>query len=160
METVISALIVVAILVLAILGLTQYSLNSQAQLADASRVMQERIGAQARTGLTAVSATAAFSGNQVYVTVQNTGNTKFADFNQWDVILHYTDANSVDQAKWYAYSTQWSQQITEIVEPNIFNPGEQMVITVNVTPTIKTGTTNVATVTTPNGITASTIFTH
>jgi hypothetical protein len=47
-----------------------------------------------------------------------------------------------------------------VIEPGIFDPGEEIVITVKVSPSVGAGTTNLAVIATPNGITASTVFTN
>jgi hypothetical protein len=46
----------------------------------------------------------------------------------------------------------------EIFEPNILNPKEQMLIRAKLNPAVGAGTTNMAVVATPSGITASTYF--
>jgi archaellum component FlaF (FlaF/FlaG flagellin family) len=161
MESVVTAFIMIAVLVLAVLGLTQYSLNAQSQLADATLVMQERLNDRARTQVSPIGAVTAFSSNAVDITLKNNGTTKLADFNKWDVILRYTDSGDVDRIRWYSYPSQWTvKQILEIIEPGIFNPGETMTVTVNVSPAIKTGSSNLAIIATPNGITASMVFTR
>lgn len=170
MENVISALIVIALLVLAIVGLSQVSISSQASIAKSSGLMQERTGDRARTNITPLSAQTASLGSQVLVTLKNIGSTKLADFDEWDVILQYSDGTN-NWAKWYPNgngTNQWSEtiylnassQTAEVIEPGIFNPGEEMVLTVVVSPTVGTGTTNLAVITTPNGISASTVFTN
>lgn len=170
METAISALIIISILVLTILGLFQYSMNAQAQIADASRVMQERIGEQARTNLTATSATTNPIGDYVFMTVKNTGSTKIANFTAWDVILQYTSAGN-SYLVWCPYGSgrnQWTKQIymtvspptAEVIEPEILNPGEYITFQIWISPTVSAGTTNMATIATPNGITASMVFTR
>jgi hypothetical protein len=170
MDTVITAVIIVALLVLTILGLAQSSLSAQASIAQSSGAMQARAGERARTNLTALGGQTTPLGDYVQITVKNSGSTKLSSFSQWDVILQYSDgANS--QIKWYPYGNavnQWNQQIyqtatpplAEVFEPGILNPGEEMIITVSVSPKVGTGTTNMAVVSTPNGITASTVYTH
>ena len=157
MENALTGLIVIGIMVLALLGLTQSSLAAQASLMEATRLMQNRLADQARTNLTALSASTALSGNEMYVTLKNTGNSKLADFTHWDVILTYTDITPTVRGEWHA---NWLKHISEKIEPGILNPGEEMTVTVPVSFTIGDGTTNVVTVGTPNGVTASTIFTH
>jgi flagellar protein FlaF len=163
METAITALIVIGVMVLAILGLSNYSLSAQAAISGSSRAMQEREGERARTNLTVLGAATSEQGDYVQVTLKNSGLTKLADFEKWDMILEYSDGLD-RQIRWYPYGgdvNQWSQQISpEVFDPGILNPGEEMVMTVRVSPPVATSTTNLATITTPNGITASTVFTH
>ena len=168
METVVSALIIIGILILVVFGAAYYLLNAQAAISDSSRVMQARLNDRARTGLTTVSATTNVSGDYVQVILQNTGTTKQADLKNWDVILQYTDINAAPQIYWYLYATQWNAQIyqsisppqLEVIEPGILNPGEYLVLQINTTPVVGTGTTNLAVVTTPNGVTVQAVFTH
>ncbi len=171
METVISALIVMGVLVLTILGLAQYSLSAQAQITDASRMMQERLGERARTNLQAVSGVTDVTGAYAFITLKNNGSTKLADFTQWDVIVQHV-ASGATYVRWYPYSmgtSQWSKTIyasvapnvAEVIEPGILNPGEYIILTIGaLTPAISVGTTNLATISTPNGIVATTVFTR
>lgn len=168
METAITALIVIGILILAVLGLSEHSLTAQATLAEASRLLEERVGDRARTDLTPLAATTTVLGDYVQVTLKNSGDTKLADFDQWDVILQYTDELGGYHVAWYAYPTDWTQQLfqtvtppaAEVFESGIFNPGEEIMLQVRVSPSVGTGTTNLATVGTPNGITATAVFTR
>ncbi len=171
METVITTVILVCLLLLAVVGLAQYTMSAQATIADSSRVMQERVGERSRTDIASISAAVSPMGDQVQVTLKNSGSTKLADYFHWDVILQYSDGVN-SQIKWYPYGAgqnQWSvsgiyQSISPLVpeayEIGIFDPGEYIVATVNITPTVGIGTSNLAVVGTPNGITASTVFTH
>jgi archaellum component FlaF (FlaF/FlaG flagellin family) len=173
METVISTLIVIALLILAIVGLSQVAMSSQASIAESAGLMQERTGDRARTNVTSLSAqTTPVDGttDAVQITLKNSGSTKLSDFDQWDVILQYTDGTSNPVVQWYPTgngTNQWnetiylnaSSQTAEVIEPGIFNPGEEMIVTIDVTPIVGAGSTNLAVISTPNGITASTVFT-
>ncbi len=168
MESVVSALIIVGILVLVVFSVAFYMLNAQAAISDSARVMQLRMNDQARTGMAFVSAVANVSGDYVQVILQNTGTSKQADLKHWDVILEYTDTQGGSHAGWYAYSSQWTAQIyqtispsqLEVIEPGILNPGEYLVFQIHLVPEVGAGTTNLATITTPNGITVEAVFTH
>ena len=123
---------------------------------------------RARTAVTPISAVANDTGNYVQVILQNIGTTRQANFAAWDVILNYTDVNGAQQTQWYTYSSQWNAQIyqsispsqLEVIEPGILNPGEYLVIHVNTTPAVGVGTTNLATITAPNGVTVQSVFTR
>jgi hypothetical protein len=166
MENAITGLIIIGVLVLAILGLTQSSLATQAAMAEATRLMQTRLTEQARTNLTALSASTSGIGNTVYITVKNTGTTKLADFEHWDVIVQYADTLGTLHLEWSPYG-EWTQQIyasapltLEQIEPNILDPGEEMVISAPVAFTVGPDTTDQATVATPNGIVVTAVFTR
>ena len=47
---------------------------------------------------------------------------------------------------------------SEVYEPNIFNPGEEIIIRVNITPEIPSGTDNLVTIGTANGARLSAPF--
>jgi len=173
METAITSLIVVALIVLTLVGLSQAALTAQANIAASSGQMQERLGERARTNINALSAQALpadAAGASVQVTLKNTGSVKLASFDQWDVILQSNDGTKT-QARWYPFgnsANQWQETIfqsaaaltPEVIEPGILDPGEEMIVTINVSPAVALGTTNLAIITTPNGISASTVFTH
>ena len=173
METAITALIVISLLVLSILMVTERSLSAQASFSESLRQMQDGIEERSRTGVTPIKAETKNSGATVEITLKNTGNAKLADFGRWDVILEY-DTGGGWQTRWYSYSSpasanQWTvagiylnaaTPTAEVFEPNIFNPGEEMVIQVSVSPVVGSSTTNRATIATPNGISASTVFTR
>lgn len=166
METAITALIIIAVLMLSVFSLSERSLSAQATIAESSRQMQERVGERARTSLVTIGARTINSGNNVEVTLRNAGQTKLADFDRWDVLLQYTDAASGYHVDWYA-TNKWTRQIylsttplaPEVFEPDILNPGEEVVVTVNVAPAVGAGTANLATIVTSNGIRASAVFT-
>ena len=167
METAITALIIIAVLMLSVLALAERSLTAQATIAESTRQLQERTGERARTNLMPLGARTVNSGNSVEVILRNMGGTKLADFNQWDVFLQYTDVAASYHVEWYS-SGKWTEQIyltttplaAEVFEPGILNPGEEMVMTINVSPGVRAGTTNLATIVTPNGIRASAVFTY
>jgi len=168
METAIVSLILIGVMILSMLGLSTQSMTSQAAIMQAARVMQQREGDRARTNLAPLAAAVTPLGDYVQVTLKNTGSTKLADFDQWDVILHYTDALGSDHVAWFAYPAQWTAQLyqtaatatPEVFDPGILNPGEEVELLINVPDVVGTGTVNQATISTPNGVTASTIFTR
>ena len=104
------------------------------------------------------------------ITVQNTGQTKLADFEDWDVIVQYYDGSGGYHVEWLPYSGtadtyQW--EVTwihlngnpELVDPGVLNPGEELLISTYLDPAAGAGTTNLAVLSTPSGVTASTYFT-
>lgn len=168
MDTVLTGLIVITLLILAVLMMSQAYFSSQDAMFTSWRDMQARLGEQNRTGLTPVTARTLPGGSSdtVEVTVSNSGNTKWArdDFDRWDVILQYTDTDGAQHTAWYPYgattNTWTAHHIAELYEPGILNPGEELVVWVTITPTIQVASTNVATVGTPNGISATAVFTR
>ncbi len=170
METAITALIVVGIMIVAILGISSHALSAQTSVSQSTQLLLQSEGERARTNLNAINVAAAPDGSSVQLTLKNTGSTRLGDFTQWDVFLQYSDGQT-QQVNWYGYgvaANQWNAiiyqdaatQSPEVVEPGILNPGEEIVVTVNISPPVATGTTNLVTVTTANGVTASAVFTH
>jgi hypothetical protein len=110
------------------------------------------------------------SGNTLEITVENSGQTRLADFDKWDVIVQYYDGTGTYHIVWLPYTqdtlgdNEWEvawihyNGAPEVFEPNVLNPKEQMLIRARLNPTVGAGTTNMAVVSTPNGITASTYF--
>jgi len=170
METAITALIVIGILIVAILGLSSQALSAQTSISQNTQLLLQQEGERARTNLGVIGAAASPDGSSVQMTLKNSGSSRIYDFTQWDVFLQYSDGET-QQVNWYGYgveANQWNEIIyqdaatlaPEVIEPGILNPGEEIVVTVNISPPVGTGTTNQVTIATSNGITASAVFTH
>jgi len=171
METIITGLIIASLLLLVGLTLAEAFLSSQDAILESWREMEERLGERARTDLSPGGAQTISSGSVVEVTLRNEGDTKLADFDQWDVILQYYDSGGHYYTEWYPFGSgqnEWdvwdifleAPTVHEVFDVDILNPGEEVVIWVSVLPQVGAGTTNLATIATPNGITASTVFTR
>lgn len=167
METAIAALIILTVLLYGALTIAQVHLSSQDAIMTSWREMKERLGQRARTEISAVEAETT-DAQTVKVTLSNEGDTKLADFDQWDVIVQYdsTGDGNCNVVEWLSYvegvpiSDEWSEDIGDIFEPDIFNPEEVMTITMSVSPPVAPNTTNLAIIGTPNGISVSTVFTR
>jgi len=167
METAIAALIILTVVLSGVLTITQVYLSSQDAILESWREREERRGERARTQISAVGAEMQEPwDNIVDVTLRNEGDTKLADFDQWDVIVQYdsTGDGNHDVVKWLSYDSgtwdKWSEDIRNVFEPGIFNPREVMTITLVVTPSIWQPSTNMVIIGTPNGISASPVFTR
>jgi hypothetical protein len=102
--------------------------------------------------------------------LENTGQTKMADFEKWDVIVQYYDGSGAYHVEWLPYSAtggatnKWGvgwihlDAQPEKFEPNVLNPGEQIMIKTWLDPAVGAGTTNMVVVSTPSGVTSSTYF--
>ena len=176
METAIAALIILTVVLFGALTIAQVYLSSQDAIMTSWREMEERLGERARTDLSPIGAEAKSEGAIVEITLKNEGDTKLADFDRWDVIVQYYRANGDYLIKWLPYTevappgdNQWtvvgiyldaSGAIPEVYEPDILNPGEEMIIRMKVSPPVGPATTNLATIGTPNGIGTSADFTR
>ena len=176
MESLITVILVVTLILFAGLNIFQETLDAQNDLATTWQEMEDLSGERARTQLTPISSTIKNGGATVEVILKNEGSTKLADFDRWDIFLqYYTDNSNNYEISWYPYvgtmpgSNQWTNAgiyvdaataQAEAFEPGILNPGEELVIQVQVAPSIGMTTTNMLTVSTEYGIQASTIITR
>ena len=175
MVHVIMALFSVALIVWSTIKLTDVSLSSVSDLTQSWDEMTDRSGERSRTELTLISVDPNPTSTLVDVSLRNTGQTPLVDFAKWDLIVRYykTTANQDMEAKWLPYTSpppgagEWSVNgifktastwVAEIYDPNVFNPSEEMVIRINITPVIPPGTDNVVLIGTENGITVSAPF--
>ena len=169
METAIVSLICVALVVFGGMTMCQGFMTS----VDTSTAGLEEIGQRdetiMRTEMSSVS-TSQPSANTLEVTLENSGQTKIADFDKWDVIVQYYDDTGTYYTKWLPYTeatlgdNEWEvvwirlNGAAEVFEPNVLNPEEQINIRAQLSPPVGAGTTNMVVVATPNGIPASTYF--
>lgn len=169
METAIVSIICIALVVFGGMTMSQGFITS----VDASTTSLEEIGQQnetiMRTELTPVS-TSQPAANTLEAILQNTGQTQIVDFNKWDIIVQYYDGTGTYHVEWLPYTeealgdNEWElvwlrlDGVDEIFEPNVLNPEEQIMIRLQLNPSVGAGTTNMLVVATPGGITASTYF--
>ena len=169
METAVVSLICIALIVFGGMTMSQGFLTS----VDASTMGLEEIGQRdetiMRTELSPVS-TSQPAANTLEVILDNSGQTKLADFDKWDVIVQYYDDTGTYHIQWLPYTEEtlgdnewevaWIQLngAAEVFEPNVLNPKEEITIRAQLNPSVGAGTTNMLVVSTPGGITASTYF--
>jgi len=165
METALTGLIIIMVLLLAMLIMAHSFFSSQDAVLESWREMEERVGDRARTDLLPVNAEA-IDGDSIQVTLRNEGDTKLADFDQWDVIIQYYNASSEYYVKWLPYAEsgdRWNEFFSseaQAFDPDIFNPGEEMIVQISISPPVGSPSTNQVIVATPNGISARTVFTY
>jgi len=173
METIIVSLICVALMVIGGMTMSQGFLASVDSSASGWDEMGEREQNIIRTDLQALGANMT-AANYVEVSLRNDGQTKLSEFEKWDVIIQYYNAGGTLYAKWLPYASgapgnnEWTvkgiyldsdnETQVEVYEPNILNPGEEMKIRAKLDPSAGAASTNRATVSTANGISASVIF--
>lgn len=175
METVVTAVIILFIVLFAVLTLSYAFISAQDGLHVSWQDMEHRLAEQERTALSTVDAHTAGGGVIVELTLRNVGSTRLADFEQWDAILEYYDAGSPAgrHIGWMPFTSspavnQWSvagfyldalQDTGEAFEPGILNPDEEMVLRFQVSPAVAQGTAVRALIAPQNGAATSTIFT-
>lgn len=169
METAIVSIICIALIVFGGMTMSRGFMTS----VDASTTGLEEIGQRdetiMRTELTPVSAEQP-SAATLEVILQNSGQTKLADFEKWDIIVQYYDDTGTYHAAWLPYTEEtlddnkwevaWIRLNggAEIFEPNVLNPQEEIMVRAQLYPAVGAGTTNMVIVATPSGVTASTYF--
>lgn len=170
METAFNGLIVLMVLMLLVFTFAYGYLQLQEGAMDSVRAMESRLSDQLKTDLTPTSAETMGGGGIVNVTIANEGDVKLADFDRWDVIVEYEGATGGQQIAWLPYEgsadSRWmvngiyAAGESETFEPNVLNPGEELVMQLWLSPTVALTSTNRVTVATPNGVSASAIFTY
>jgi hypothetical protein len=107
------------------------------------------------------------------VVITNTGNLTLENFAEWDIIMQVTKMNSMD-IEYLTYATtaepgdgEWvvqgvylqaDSETAEIAEPNVLNPGEELVLLLRPTMNFQNKKWERATFSTPNGVTGSVQF--
>ena len=170
METAIVSIICIALVVFGGMTMSQGFLTSVDTTTSGLEEISNRGEEIMRTELSTVNATTP-AANRLYVRLENSGQTKLAKFAKWDVIVQYYDTFGDYYVKWLPYSdgalgdNQWTKsriyienEDPEAFEPEIVNPGETIEIEAQMNPPVGSGTTNLITVSTPNGIPASIYF--
>ena len=175
MESLITVILVVTLILFAGLNIFQETLEAQDVLTTTWQEMEEISGDRARTVLTPISSTIKNSGATLEVVLKNEGSIKLTDFDRWDIFLQYYTDSASYEIDWYPYvsafpaNNQWTNAgiyidantaQPEIYERGILNPGEEMVVQLQLMPTIGMTTTNMLTLSTEFGIQASTIITR
>ena len=170
MASLLIGLMIIALIVVAALALEDASLSSASEISASWDHMTGRTGDRARTELTLITADVGGGGSNIDISLRNTGQTALADFSRWDVVLQYFEKpNNRDmRVLWLPYTTyddhsigQWTvrglylvvDSVPEVYEPNVFNPGEEMLVRLSLTPAIPANTDNIVTVGVSNGVT-------
>jgi hypothetical protein len=168
METAIISIICIGLVVFGGMTMSRGFITS----VDASTTSLEEVGQRneiiLRTELSPVS-TAMPAADTLEVVLENTGQVRLAEFDKWDFIVNYRDAEGANHVAWLPYAAvpaanEWNVSwihlggAPEVFEPNVLNPGEQIMLKVVLDPAPGPGTTNMVVVATPNGVTASTYF--
>jgi hypothetical protein len=137
------------------------STTQSESLKDLGKVSRERVGSAIGISSASITSSAPGSSTDITVSVDNTGSQSVADFNQMDVIVQYTDSsdNLVRRSLGYNDSgignNQWTQGVPGVT-PDILNPGmwdsdETFTMDLRVAPDVKSGTSAVIVVGTPQG---------
>jgi archaeal flagellar protein FlaF len=167
MESILPAFIIVLLLLFAVLTPARSYLAAQDQLQASRQLMDQRLVDRARTNLAPTRTQITDDGVVVELAVRNTGQTKLADFDQWDLILQYHDSGSAFHIVRVPYTpgnqpglNTWSVVgiYPDIYDPGILNPGETITLRFKLSPAVGPETTNQVELATPNGIGVVSLF--
>jgi hypothetical protein len=174
MDTVVVSIVCIVLVIFGGMTMAQGFFSSVDSSTIGWDTMESRDNSIMRTSL-AVVGTAMPSASQLEITLRNDGQTKLSDFADWDLIIQYHDAGGQYYVNWLPYTSgvpganQWTvngiyidatSSTAEVFETSILNPGEEMIIRAEISPSVGAGTTNLAVASTSNGISASTTFTR
>jgi hypothetical protein len=172
MAAAVVTIVCIAMIVVGGMTLSQGILTSADSAAISVDSISIREGEIMRTHLDTIRAAELSWGNYLRVTVKNTGQTRMASFDKWDVILNYLTADNGTRSSWLPNTAtlpgdnQWQKARidlegpVEFFEPGILNPSEEMVILARVNPLPGAATQGVISLTTPNGVQSSLSFTN
>jgi len=168
-ETVIVSVICIALMVFGGMTMSQGFLTSVDSTTFGLSEMGQRDEDIIRTDLD-MNSTAMQSATTLEIYLDNNGQTKLADFQNWDVIIQYYDSSGNYYVEWLPYTeaalgdNQWEKSgiyyngEAEIYEQGILNPGERLKITAKLNPAVGPDTANMVVITTSNGVSASVPF--
>ena len=164
MAAAIVTIICIAMIVVGGMTLSQGILTTTDSTALNVEAISIREGEMLRTDIDVLRASQLSWGNNLRVTVKNSGQIKLASYDKWDIIVSYEDGDGQIHSEWLPYTTglleanEWQKARiglngpVEYFEPGILNPGEELVILANLAPTPGDATTSDVSITTPNGI--------
>jgi hypothetical protein len=163
MENLFITIVCIALILMATVSYASSALSSADAITNSFKNAAERARVIGRTDITATGATTV-DGSEVEVTLRNEGNTSLRNFRKWDVIVRYQDGATL----WVPYSASavpgWSDNGVflngrpDIYEPGIFNPAETLKINVRLAPSVADNTTNLAVISTDNGVNTQIAF--
>jgi hypothetical protein len=172
METAIISIICIALMIFGGMAMAQGLMTSVDASTEGLSEIGERTEIIMRTELTPMSTniTLIAGADPLDIVLKNTGQTKMADFDKWDIIIQYYDDSGDYHVEWLPYAPggagtyEWEvgwirlNGAAEIYEPNVLNPGEEIMIRTWLDPSVGVGTTNMVVISTPSGISSSTYF--
>jgi hypothetical protein len=165
MENVFVSIVCLAVLVLGMGTVALGSFNSVDNMVYAMKDEEAQAASIRQTSISAVSATTYSAGTRADLYFKNSGQESLRDYVKWDVIVRYQNGT----VQWLPYGTStpgWSVgSITidgraEVFNPQILDPSETIKLTLKLSPGVSDNSTNLATVSTPFGVTAELVFGH
>jgi hypothetical protein len=165
METILVSLVSLALIIISSVTMTISTMQSQNKVADSWKQMEAQSSNINRTDIMALPPLS-YTGGVIDLTVKNDGQTNLDAFSKWDVIVQYQDGSvsyltytaSYPPAdnEWTVKGIYTSGETPEIFDPNVLDPGEQMIVSVMLNPAVGSGETCRITISTPNGVKSQT----
>ncbi len=120
---------------------------------------------QARIAATRALVSGDDVGTNVDITISNTGNVDYGDFDEWNITVEYRSESSGLEVKRLSFSdvtsdNRWmlraiyedaDSALQEVVDPNVLNPREEMVVRLRLNPAVQEETKGRVVVTPPVG---------
>lgn len=167
MENAIVSLICITLILVGTVTMTMSSFSSVDMISGSWKQMEDQAQEMRQTEIACVSllVPGEYGGSRVAITIRNEGGASLSDFNRWDVIVQY-EVGNVEWLPFYPHDTSpgWTVDgiffsgSPEVFEPDILNPGEEMLLILNLDPSVGEGTTNRVMISTPSGVAAEIIF--
>jgi hypothetical protein len=172
METAIVSIICIALVVFGGMTMSNGFMTSLDTGAARLEEIGNRNNAIMRTDLSPVSTNITLESGPdlLEIVLENTGQTKLADFIKWDIIVQYYNDSGNYTVQWLPYvegttdPCEWDigwikmNGQPEVFDKNVLNPGEQIMIKTRLDPSVGVNTTNMVVISTPSGVTCTTYF--
>jgi hypothetical protein len=169
MESILISFVTLVLIIVSTVTLTMNTVNSSAKLTDSWKAMQEKTNTIRRTEIVSYPP-GTYSGGIIDLVVKNNGQVNISDFVHWDVIIESQAGEAVSMqysANYPPENNQWaingffiSENVTEVFDLNILNPGEQMVLGINPSGMIDVDKTVRITLSTAEGVTSQCFVTE
>lgn len=172
MSNAIVMVIMTALMLAGVSILAQGSFTAVGSVSDSWKDMESRSSALSRTDIGIVDVS--YATPTLDVTIANTGGESLREFGKWDVVAQYYETDGTYNTTYLTFTTatsvgdnEWnkvgiyldaSAGASEAYQPQILDPGEELVISLNMTPVADTAANNVVLIGTPNGVTVSEPF--
>ena len=169
METAIISIICIALIVFGGMTMSQGFMTSVDASTTGLEEISQRDDTMMRTELTPIT-TDMPSANTLELTLDNTGQTRLSDFENWDIIVQYYDGTGTYHIQWLPYTggtladNEWEvvwiklDGADEAFDPGVLNPEEEIMLRAQLNPAAGANSTNMVVTSTPIGVTASTYF--
>ena len=148
METVIVSIICIALVIFGGMAMSNGFMTSIDNSTAGLQEIGNRDDSIMRTELKPVSTniTLVPGADPLEIILKNTGQTKMADYDKWDIIVQYFDDLGNYRVEWlpyvkgttaaYEWDVGWIQMdgAPEVFEPGVLNPGEQIMLKTKLDP--------------------------